>query len=268
MTFNIDDYITTQTSPQLKWINIVGYEKAGKTKTLMELSKHLNTLYVDFDIVAGTKPYTGKVLRVGQPSHLPGERNISVVDFITQVIPEMKNMNKQILILDPVNEFVELVREQLMTQFGIDDLKNYRLAGVGNGWTVLYSKIQDYFQEFFAAFPIVITVTHLKLDKYFAGDVAAIQGAQLDLVGKIQQYVQRNADAHLVFTSKKDEHGKWMSVINEENSTSMIQVPLGCRDFAFLKRVTTGDDLIREIGLMFNKEIIIQNDQPLQEIKL
>lgn len=267
MPFSIEEMLTVTENPQIKWINIVGYEKAGKTKTLMELAKHIDCLYVDFDIVAGTKPYPGSVLRVGEPSYLPGEKVVSVVDFITKVIPEMHKLNKKILILDPVNEFVDMVKDQLMGQFGVDDLKNYKMAGVGNGWNILYAKIQNYFAQFFAAFPLIITVSHLKLDKYFSGDTAAIQGAQLDFPGKTQQYVQRNADAHFVFTSKKDEHGKWMSMINEENSASMIQVPLGCRDFEFVHRVNTGDDLIIEIGKMFGKDITLTQPSR-QEIKL
>jgi len=257
MTFNIDEFVTNRTAPGIKWIDIVGYEKAGKTKTLVELAKHVPSLYVDFDI-RGTKPYEGQFLQVGaNGSEKKNDKIVPLVDFITKIMPHMHEMDKKILILDPVNEFVDMVKDQLMMQFGVDDLANYKVAGIGNGWNVLYSKISGYFQTFFKAYDLVITVTHLKLDKYSYGDTATIQGAKLDLTGKTLNFVQRNADAHLVFTAKKDEHGKWLTLVNEDTSSTMINIPLGCRDYKFLTRIETGEDLIREIGKMFGKDINI-----------
>lgn len=260
--FDLNDIITTRVAPGIKWINIVGYEKAGKTRALVELAKHIPSLYVDLDFI-GTKPYKGNFLRVGNETRLDGgEPVVGIVDFVSKVMPRMESMNKKILILDPVNEFVELIKSQLMSQFKVDDLKDYSVKGIGNGWVILYSKIQNYFQQFFKAFPLVITVTHLKLDKYFAGDVAAIQGAQLDLTGKTQQYVQRNADAHLVFTAREHEKGRWTTFVNEDNAMSMIKVPLGSRDYEFLKHVVTADDLIVEIGKMFGMDIVVSYPEP------
>lgn len=267
MEFNLNDFVTTRSAPGIKWIDIVGYEKAGKTKTLVELSKHIPSLYVDFDL-QGTKPYEGQFIQVAPTASVEGAaRIISLVDFINKIMPNMEHMGKKILILDPINEFVDMVKDQLLAQFGVSDLADYKVTGMGNGWTILYNKIQTYFQTYFKAFDLVITVTHLKLDKYFAGDIAAIQGAKLDLVGKTQQFVQRNADVHLVFTSKKNEHGKWVTLINEDTANSMISVPLGCRDYKFLERLETGEDLIREVGKMFGKEIVISYS-PNKEITL
>jgi hypothetical protein len=250
MTMDLSKYLTVSHTPTIKWIGVEGYDKSGKTKALIELSRHIPTLYVDFE--KGTGPYTGaEVLHVSPEG---GGGTISVKDFVNDVATQFASNNKyRILVLDPFTTFANYVMDALMKKMNVNNLADYTEKGIGNGWNVYYDKMISFMTKCMASFDLVITVSHLKLSEHYVTDAKKISIADVDLVGQFKQYVKRTANANFIFTSKVID-GKYTTLINNDKDGDVIRTLLGSRDYPFIQRINNEEDFLRELCLMFDIE--------------
>lgn len=247
---DLSKYITVSHTPTIKWIGVEGYDKSGKTETLIELSRHIPTLYVDFE--KGTGPYiNAEVMHVSQEG---SSDTISVINFMNEVVPQFASNSKyRILVLDPFTTLANYVMDALMRKMNVNNLADYTEKGIGNGWNVYYDKMITFITRCMASFDLVITVSHLKLSEHFITDAKKISIADIDLVGQFKQYVKRTANANFIFTSRIMD-GKYTTLINNDKDGDVIRTLLGSRDYPFIQRIKNRDDFLREICMMFDVE--------------
>jgi len=241
----LDKYEQRNETPKIKWIDISGYTKSGKTSTLVELAKHVKLLHVDCE--NGTKPY------IGNFCHITANNLADLPRLLQEAKQHPDQFDHVICVIDPWTKLVSMIADGLLKSSGKDNLKDISQAGVGNGWTLLYQKVIRLMERIWEVFPLVITVSHLRLDNNFT-DSKAVKIVDLDLMGKIKNFHLRECDCFFVFTSDTVD-GKFVTRVNDDQNSDLIKVPLGMRGYDFVERIKTSEDLIEEIGSWFGKEI-------------
>ena len=241
----IDKYIEESDTQIISWMNIAGYQKSGKTTTLIELLKHVPGVLVDFE--KGTKAYKGKFIKIG-------ENNLKMFFDFIEDCKRNRDHGIEILVLDPFTKLVSMYTDHLMVKYNVSNLSDKKIAGVGNGWTILYQRFYKLMSDLWELFPLVLTVSHLKLDNNFT-DSKAVKIADLDLVGKLKNFVHREVDAHMVFTGGKDDEGSFITKVNDDSNSEIIQVPLGHRRYDFIENIRTNEDFIVEIAKLFDIQL-------------
>ena len=247
----LSDLTVNHVTPKLKWINLLGYNKSGKTKTLVKLSKLIPTFIIDADRV-GSKPYIGAktFVHVGLDDTVD---EMSVLTFSKRILPEILVQNEyKIAVVDPVTSFFVYMQDSLMKGWNIKDLKDKQIEGLGNGWTYLYRRFETIMNQLFASFDLVITVSHLKMAQHYKGDSIKVSYGDINLIGQARDYVADKADCHLAFYDGVDEKGKHISKINWVDDTGLREINIGSRHYKFVERIKTDEDFLKEMCKMFN----------------
>ncbi len=248
--------------PSIKWINIAGYEKSGKTSSLVELSKHVPMLIVDFE--QGTRPYAGNFLHVFDEHKYNAQGHLermNVIDFMDMMISNKgSQIAEKIIVLDPWTTMTDKIMTACTKLWNVKKLVDHQVSGVGNGWSIMYNNINDFLSAIFETFPLLITVSHLKLDTNLgAQDSKLVRIADLDLIGKLKSLTHKKADAHLVFTGETID-GQFVTKINSNKNSDIINIPLGQRDYSFIRSMDTSVDFVKGMAGLFGVEL---NDEDI-----
>ena len=229
----LDTYNTAQEKSEVKCIAVVGEEKGGKTSTLTALANELKgrAFYIDSDYLTGTKPYIGSWSKVTSWDDM-GRIMGSIAGNIEQV-----RKDYDVCIIDTFDCLMDMKSKSLMKKWGVDNLADYKEKGMGNGYTIFYSDIENkLFPVLFSAFKLVILVIHPKLETLQTSDTKSIKYGDLDLVGKLKSMVKRTVDAFFVFEGAIQD-GVFRTLVNKERHSDFVFYPLGMRDYSWAKKI-------------------------------
>lgn len=198
---------TINTKPTLKWINITGAVKTGKTEFCVNLAEKLRTVYVDLEY--GTKAYKG--------SFIEASNFVELRQKMMWVEANLDKIKPQVIVLDPIDKLADMITQYYLRENLIDNLGD---VPFGKGWSDTRDILSNFINKCFEIAPLVITITHLKLS---TSEVATsnITYLDMDLPGKTKSYVQNTVDSHIIFRRAVDDDGKpYLSVSVDPSSTN------------------------------------------------
>lgn len=217
--------LTSEQKPHFKWINITGVGKRRKTLTLLELREHLRTAYFDFE--GGTGVYGTKIFRP--------QTYAEFTESFKNVCAEKKSLKLDLVVFDPFDGLVDYAFQHLMKEHNVEDLRDIKIPGTGNGWNLLYRNVRNIMASAFQIAPLVITVTHLKLSTISKNELKQISLADFNLVGQMKSFVNDQADAHLLFEKGISKDNKPIITVNTGSEHDYIQTTFGSRAGALVE---------------------------------
>jgi hypothetical protein len=198
-----DPNVYHRTQKEMRWLNISGFNKCGKTDFAVSLMEKLRVVYLDLE--EGTKRFLGPFLMASSLGELR--------DRYAFVRRNIQTIRPQVIIVDPFDRLYDWVEREYLQQNGLTVLewKNYgplrdKVAETLNAWKSLC--------------PLLITITHLNLAA-IGKNSNQITYLDMNVNGKVKSWVQDTVDANMLFKRKVDDDGtEYLSCTADDGGTT------------------------------------------------
>lgn len=213
----------------LRWLNIFGVGKCGKTTFAAQFMKEFRTLY--FDTEEGTNFIPDiKTIKVG---NLQDMRKA-----FTFCHKNLDKLQPDIAVIDTLDVLYEMVAKDYCAKNGISNISD---VPHGKGWHEVREIFSATIDSIRRLSPLLITITHVNL-KALGDESESHSFVDLDLPGKLKTYVQNTADANIQLMRKRDDEGNSYLGINLDTSLPHQFAVTGSR-VPELHDIETADEL-------------------------
>jgi hypothetical protein len=196
---------------RLSWLNLTGAVKTGKSEFCANLQKHARVAHVDLE--DGTAALKGRFWKAS---------NMQEFYEVYEKLKRYKHkLNLDFLVIDPLDEL------NLMMMNDIAERQGVRYIGeipMGRGWYLHRQEFKELINKLKALTRTLITVTHVKINSPEDG----FTHIDMDIPGKVKQFVQTNSDAHALFT-RQTKDGKSQLAVNFDTAAVQKYSFGGCR---------------------------------------
>jgi len=230
-----------QTVRRLRWINISGTQKAGKTTFLAELQKQ-GFRIAHLDLEDGTGSLEGG--RYLKPASLDEFRKLSL--YLAQ---NKDHLNLDIVAVDTMDVLYDWFQQEYLLDNRLLSLSEEKY---GKGWHEVRKSLMKSVRYLKQAAPLLITITHMKLT-VLQDNNKVITYEDMDLMGQTKTEVLYKADALLVFRTIRMEDGSIVLTVRTDQSSPNSISFAGARDDR-LYQVRTGPELIAYLSRMLGRE--------------
>jgi len=190
---NIEAMIDIQEKESIKWINITGATKVGKTEFLVKLAERKRVAIIDLE--KGTKVYKGSFVRA-----------YNFDEFRQKIMWLEKNLDTikpDIIAVDPLSNLTQMIEDDYLHK---NNIKNLADVPYGKGWSDTRDILVKVIRRLYRLAPLLITISHIK-SRILDESRGNITYMEMDYTGKTKNWIQKEADAHAVFIRSKDADG-------------------------------------------------------------
>jgi hypothetical protein len=227
--------IHVQFQKEVRWINILGYGKKGKTEFCIDLMRHLKTAYLDLD--NGTSLVPG-FMGFKAESFEELRTKAGWINSRRVKDSQQQPIKLDLIVVDTLDAMLQLASRYYCEQ---NNLTSVGEVSYGAGWEDVRVLFERTIDGIMSMCKLLITVTHLK-HSALGMDEERLSFFDMNLSGKVKQMVIDRVDANMVFTRAIDTSGQPYARVRIDNTNEGSTQFAGSRD-PELYSIETAKDL-------------------------